>query len=206
MIFVFFSNIVLAQHCSYFIDTFSIRHYACLENKQRIIVYKYHEPKDLCSSYDNYFAVDISKFKDSSDMIMPIITCTDDVLGLYKLVNINDLDTNCICYESNKYQLGRDSMLMSTYHPLEGIVLYSPNNMKKFEKVKWKKGCSIFAIIPKKQMSKIWHHTSKCNVSCSISNSDFPVYLYVEHPGHQVSYLIEISTNNIRLNSSSQIP
>lgn len=209
IVFMFVSNLALAQHCTYSIDTFSINHYACLEKKQRIIIYKHQSPGDIGCGDNNHFDIGIWKCRGSSDTtIFFVVRCTDGVLGRLELINRDSLDTNlCICPECGQYQVGEDSLLTSTYHPLDGVFTYSIDNMKNLEKVRWKKRRSVFAVIKKKQMNTIYCHSSKCNLTCNISNSDFPYYLYVVHPNYPVSYLIEISSGNIDLKSHPfQIP
>ena len=207
---VMLTQIVSAQYYGYTwdsIDNFEIHYFACVEKGRNIIV-THRTPNDLCYKNRIKFNTMVASFEAEEDSTTIVLRCTTDFYmmdGMHILLKKMDLDTTdfCICDECQQIPVGEDSMLVTTYHPLSGVIIYDSIKMNRIKNTKWLEDGWVYATLKKHKMKPKRVISSKCSLSCTVSNADFPCYLYVAHPNYQVSELIEISAgnNNVPRNS-----
>lgn len=211
VIVVMLTQIASAQYCGDHLDNFEIGYYACVKKGRNIIVFVYRQPNDLLYKNRMSFNTMVASCEADEDSTTIVLRCSIDynmMGGSRKLAKKMDLDTTdfCICDECDQIPVGEDSVYVTIYHPLSGVVIYDSIKMNRIKNTKWFEGGTIYAILKKNKMKAKRIASSKCSLSCTVSNADLPCYLYVTHPNYQVSELIEISAgNNNALRNSSSI-
>ena len=200
------TQIASAQYYGCSFDNFEIRHYACAEKGRNIIVFARRKPDDVLYKNRGGFDTVVASCESDEDSTTIILRCSDQIFGgNRKLSKKMDLDTAdfCVFEECDQIPDGEDSVYVTIYHPLSGVIIYEPIKMNRTKSTKWFDGGSVYATLKKNKMKPKRVISSKCSLSCTVSNADFPCYLYVAHTNYEVSELIEISAgnNNVPRNS-----
>lgn len=203
IIFAIITQIASAQYYGYSIDNFQIHQYACLEKGRKIIVYRHRNPYDLCYNHNKCFNTLVTSCKMNEDTTVVILRCSDDIMGGCHFLEGKDLDstTLCVCEECGRISVGKDSVLVSLYHPLSGVVIFDPIKLEQIKGTKYHNGSSIYVFLKKNIMEAKHVASNNCSLYCAIPNTDFPCYLYVTNPNYQVSELIEIIIGDVSLPS-----